>query len=70
MGDYSIREWFLKAERSYLESYIRIRFWSMVKRLILAKKIKILDYKWVYIYKFNKYNLFIKYKARLMVQGD
>ena len=42
----------------------------MVKRLTLIKKIKILDYKWIYIYKFDKYNRFIKYKARLMVQGD
>ena len=39
----------------------------MVKRLTLIKKIKILDYKWVYIYKFNKYNHFIKYKASLVV---
>ena len=30
----------------------------MVKRSTLTKKIKILDYKWVYIYKFNKYNRF------------
>ena len=31
------------------------------------KEIKILDYRWVYIYKFNKYGRFIKYKVRLMV---
>ena len=42
----------------------------MVKRSTLIKKIKILDYKWVYIYKFNKYGRFIKYKVRLMVRGD
>ena len=42
----------------------------MVKRSILAKEIKILNYKWVYIYKFDKYNRFIKYKTRLMVQGN
>ena len=42
----------------------------MVKRSTLIKKIKILNYKWVYIYKFNKYNRFIKYKIYLMVQGD
>ena len=42
----------------------------MVKRLILAKEIKILDCRWVYIYKFNKYGRFIKCKARLMVRGD
>ena len=42
----------------------------MVKRLSLTKEIKILDYKWVYIYKFSKYGRFIKYKARLIVQGD
>ena len=42
----------------------------MVKRLTLTKKIKILNYKWVYIYKFNKHGRFIKYKAQLMVRGD
>ena len=42
----------------------------MVKRLTLIKKIKILDYKWVYIYKFDKYGRFIKYKARLIIQGN
>ena len=42
----------------------------MVKRSTLTKEIKILNYKWVCIYKFNKYGRFIKYKARLMVQGD
>ena len=42
----------------------------MVKRSTLAKEIKILDCKWVYIYKFNKYSRFIKYKARLIVRGD
>ena len=42
----------------------------MVKTSTLAKKIKILNYRWVYIYKFNKYSRFIKYKIRLIVQGD
>ena len=62
-GDYSIREWFLEVEKSYLESYVRIRFWSMVKRSTLIKEIKILDYRWVYIYKFDKYSRFIKCKV-------
>ena len=39
----------------------------MVKRVTLIKKMKILDCRWVYIYKFNKYSRFIQYKARLMV---
>ena len=69
-GDYSIREWFLEAERFYLKSYIRIRFWLIVKRLILIKEIKILNYRWVYIYKFDEYGRFIKYKVRLMVRGN
>ena len=42
----------------------------MVKRLTLTKEIKILNYKWVYIYKFDKYNRFIKYKVRLIIQGN
>ena len=31
---------------------------------------KILDCKWVYIYKFDKYGRLIKYKTRLIVQGN
>ena len=65
-----MKEWFFKTGKSYLENYIQMKFWSMVKRSTLTKKIKILDYRWVYIYKFNKYGRFIKYKTRLMVQGD
>ena len=42
----------------------------MIKRLTLAKEVKILDCKWVYIYKFDKYGRFIKYKARLIVRGN
>ena len=42
----------------------------MVKRLTLAKEIKILDCRWVYIYKFNKYGRFIKYKVYLVVRGN
>ena len=42
----------------------------MVKRLTLIKKIKILDYRWVYIYKFDKHGRFIKYKIQLMVRGN
>ena len=38
-----------------------------MKRSTLIKKIKILDYRWVYIYKFDKYGRFIEYKARLIV---
>ena len=42
----------------------------MVKRSTLVKEIKILDCKWVYVYKFDKYGRFIKYKARLIVRRD
>ena len=42
----------------------------MEKRSTLIKEIKILDCRWVYIYKFDKYGRFIKYKARLIIQGD
>ena len=69
-GDYLIREWFFKTEKSHLKNYIRIKSWLMVKRLILIKEIKILDCRWVYIYKFDKYGRFIKYKVYLMVWRD
>ena len=69
-GDHSIKEWFLEIEKSYLENHIRIKSCLMVKRLTLTKEIKILNYKWFYIYKFDKCNRFIKCKARLMAQGN
>ena len=40
------------------------------KKVDLFKKIKILNFKWVYIYKFDKYGRFIKYEVRLMVQKN
>ena len=45
MSDHLIREWFLKAKRSHLKSYVRIGSWSTVKRLNLIKEMKILNYK-------------------------
>ena len=42
----------------------------MVKKSTSTKEIKILDYRWVYIYKFDKHGRFIKYKTHLIVQGD
>ena len=51
-GDYLMREWFFETEKSYLKNHVRIRSWSMVKKSTLIKKIKILNYKWVYINKF------------------
>ena len=69
-GDHSMREWFLEAERSHLESHVRMRSWSTVKRSTLAKELKILDCRWVYVYKFDKHGRFIKCKARLVVRGD
>ena len=69
-GDHLIKEWFLIAEKSYLESYVQMRSWSILKRSILIKEIKILDYKWVYIYEFDKYGRFIKCKERFVVRGN
>ena len=36
----------------------------------MARDIKILNYRWVYIYKFNKHGYYKKCKARLVVRGD
>ena len=69
-GNHLIKEWFFRAEKYYLENHVRIRPWLTVKRSNLIKKMKILDYKWVYIYKFNKYSRVIKYKTHLIVRGD
>ena len=36
----------------------------------MARDIKILNYRWVYVYKFDKHGRFKKCKAGLIVQGD
>ena len=69
-GDHSIREWFIKAEKSHLQSHDRTPSWSKVTRLTLARDIKILNCRWVYMYKFDKHGRFKKCKARLVGRRD
>ena len=69
-GDYPMRELFIKAEKVYLESHNQIHSWSKVLRSSVARDIKILDYKWVYVYKFDKHGRFEKCKVYLIIRGD
>ena len=47
-----------------------MKSWTEVNRSSLQKKIQILDYMWVYVYKFDKHGRLLKCKARLVVRGD
>ena len=62
---------FKEAEREHLKSHKMMRSWSEISsRDLRVKGHKVLNCKWVYVYKFNKHSRFIKAKARLIVQGD
>ena len=44
--------------------------WLILKKILILKGNEILNYIWVYAYKFNKVKWFIKYKAKLIIKGD
>ena len=62
---------FEQAEAVHLESYKQMKSWLEISsRDPQVKGYKVLDCKWVYVYKFDKHSRFQKAKARLVVQGD
>lgn len=60
---------FEEAEKDHLQSHAQMRSWTEVSRSSL-KDHKILDCRWVYVYKFDKHGRLLKCKARLVVRGD
>ena len=69
-GDHPIKKLFIEAEKAHLESHDQMRSWSKVSKSSVARDIKILNCRWVYVYKFDKHGRFKKYKARLIIRGD
>jgi hypothetical protein len=62
---------FEQAEIEHLKSHDLMKSWTEINsRDPRMKGHKILDCRWVYIYKFDKHGRFLKVKARLVVRGD
>ena len=62
---------FEQAELEHLKSHEIMKSWLEIgSRDPRVKGHRVLDCKWVYIYKFDKHGRFLKTKARLVVRGD
>jgi hypothetical protein len=64
-------ELFKEAQRAHLDSHKITNSWVEVPhKAVKASGHQILDCMWVFTYKFNQENQFLKCKARLVVRGD
>ena len=62
---------FEQAELEHLKSHEIMKSWLEISsRDPQVKGHRVLDCKWVYVYKFDKHGRFLKTKARLVVRGD
>jgi Reverse transcriptase (RNA-dependent DNA polymerase) len=62
---------FEQAEMGHLKSHEIMKSWLEINsRDPKVKGHRVLDCKWVYVYKFDKHSRFLKTKARLVVRGD
>lgn len=71
LRNHPMAELFKQAERDHLKSHSDMGSWKEVERREpQRKRHRVLDCKWVYVYKFDKHGRFLKVKARLVVRGD
>lgn len=71
LDEHPMGELFKAAQRAHLDSHKVTKSWTEIPyRSAKATGQQILDCMWVYVYKFDKHNRFVKCKARLVVRGD
>jgi hypothetical protein len=71
LDEHALGELFKKAEFDHLQEHAKMRSWTeILTRDPRAREHKVLNCRWVYVYKFDKHGRFIKAKARLVVRGD
>jgi hypothetical protein len=71
LEEHSMGHLFEQAELDHLKSHEIINSWLEINsRDPRTKGYRVLDCKWVYVYKFDKHGRFLKTKARLVVRGD
>jgi hypothetical protein len=71
LQDHPFGKLFAQAEADHLQSHAEMRSWIEISsRDERVRGHKVLDCKWVYVYKFDKHGRFVKAKARLVVRGD
>jgi hypothetical protein len=71
LEEHPIEHLFEQTEMDYLKSYKIMKSWLEISsRDLQVKGYRVLDCKWVYVYKFDKHSRFLKTKTRLVVQGD
>ncbi|CCE34925.1 uncharacterized protein CPUR_08864 [Claviceps purpurea 20.1] len=68
---HSMGDSFKEAERDHLASHHQMKSWVEVPHSPIKRMgSQILECMWVYTYKFDKHNNYVKCKARLVVRGD
>lgn len=71
LAEHPFGELFAQAEADHLQSHAEMRSWTEISsRDKRVRGHKVLDCRWVYVYKFDKHGRFVKAKARLVVRGD
>ena len=71
LAEHALGHLFEQAELDHLKSHEDMNSWLEIRaRDPRVKGQKVLDCKWVYVYKFDKHSRFQKVKSRLVVRGD